>query len=151
MARSGELMKDNEPGFRIADPASYIEAFRRHDKLGSLLGAKITAISGEECLSEYEVNPAHFNPNQILHGGALYSVMDSSQGAFVHFILESQFRHAATGTATIRYEAPLRSGIVRIRTWLKSRERRKLFVISEARGEDGKLVAALEEIWIAIA
>jgi hypothetical protein len=76
--------------------------------------------------------------------------MDSSQGAFVHFILDEKFRAAATGTSTIRYEAPVKEGVIRIRTWLKGQEGRKLFVRSEARNEAGTLMAGLEEIWIAL-
>lgn len=133
------------------DPAAYLRFFEGKDRLGSLLGGKLLSISGEESFYEYSPVAAHHNPNGILHGGALYTAMDSSQGAFVHFILEEKFRCAATGTATIRYEAPVTSGKVKIRTWLKGREGRKLFVSSEAKNEQGKLLATLEEIWIAIA
>ena len=85
------------------DPGAYIKYFEAHDKFGNLLGARILSITSEECLCEYTVSPAHFNPNGILHGGTLYGVMDSIQGAFVHFILDAKYRMAATGTATIRY------------------------------------------------
>jgi acyl-coenzyme A thioesterase PaaI-like protein len=108
-------------------------------------------LSREECVYEYTASASHFNPNKILHGGALYSVMDSSQGAFVHFVLDPKYRYAATGTATIRYEAPITEGTARIRTWLRGQEGRKLFVSSEACDENNKLLASLEEIWIAIA
>lgn len=132
------------------NPESYKKFFAENDKLGSLLGAKLLSISAEECLCEYVVSPSHFNPNGILHGGALYAAMDSSQGAFVHFILDPAFQAAATGTATIRYEAPLREGKIQIRTWLKGQERRKIYVNSEARDANGRVVATLEEIWIAM-
>lgn len=133
-----------------SNPEAYIKYFREHDKLGALLGARIVSLTPEECLCEYTVAPAHFNPNQILHGGTLYAVMDSSQGAFVHFILDPKFRCAATGTATIRYEAPVTEGVVRIRTWLARSEGRKIFVNSEAVDSCGKLLAKLDEIWIAL-
>ena len=37
-----------------------------------------------------------------------------------------------------------------MRTWLDRTEGRKLFVNSEAKDESGKVVAKLEEIWIAL-
>lgn len=135
------------------DPRSYIESFKKTDRMGSIFEPTIVSLSSEECIYEYEVNPAHYNPNGILHGGALYTIMDSSQGMFVHFLLndlDPLFKAAATGTATIKYLAPLRSGKVRIRTWLKEKQGRKIFVNSTATDESGKEVAALEEIWIGI-
>lgn len=76
--------------------------------------------------------------------------MDSSQGMFVHFILEEGYRCAATGTAVVKYLAPGTEGKVRIRSWLKGRERRKLYVLSSATDSEGRELATLEETWIAI-
>lgn len=132
------------------DPDTYIPSFQSADRLGTLLGARFISISQQECIYEYDAKAEHCNPNGILHGGALYSVMDSSQGALVHFILEDTYVAAATGTATIRYLAPIRSGTLRIRTWLKGRERRKLYVNSTATNDAGVTVAELEEVWVAL-
>jgi len=127
----------------------YIEHFEQKDRMGSLFKMKITEVNAQECLCEYTVQEAHFNPNGILHGGALYTVMDSSQGAFIHLNLDPQFKYAATGTATIKYLAPVREGKVLIRTWFKEIQGRKHFVSSEAKNEKGDVLATLEEIWIA--
>ncbi len=129
--------------------ADFIKMFSSKDRLGHLLGAKLILLSKEECIFEYKVNPEHFNPNGILHGGALFSVMDSSQGAFLHFILDDSYKFAATGTATIKFLAPVLDGTLRIRTWLKGTERRKFFVNSTAQNESGIEIATLEEIWVA--
>lgn len=132
------------------DVGLYIENFEKTDRLGGHFHPRILSLTESECLYEYTVDPAHFNPTGILHGGALYTIMDSSQGLFVHFILDESFKAAATGTATIKYLAPLTQGKVRIKTWLKEKSGRKLFVNSLATDESGKVVAELEEIWIAI-
>jgi uncharacterized protein (TIGR00369 family) len=132
------------------DPTKYIQAFTSKDRMGSLFGHKILSLSDKECISEYTVSPNHFNPNGILHGGALYTVMDSAQGAFIHFILDPEkFKWAATGTATVIYKAPVSQGKVRVRTYLKEMQNRKVFINSEAHDENGNLLATLEEIWIA--
>ena len=135
--------------FSMNDAQDYLAKFHQLDAMAKLLGAKAIQVDETECLYEYSVRPEHFNPNGVLHGGALYTIMDSSQGAFLHFILDASFAHAFTGTSTIRYEAPVTDGVIQIRTWLKGREGRKYFVSSEAKRADGTTVARLEEIWIA--
>lgn len=132
------------------DPAKFQAAFEAADKMGRLIGARPISLSASESIFEYDVKPEHFNPNGILHGGALYTVMDSAQGAFLHFILDEKFKFAATGTATIRYDAAVSKGMVSIRTVLDRHEGRKYFLKSVAT-QDSKTVATLDEVWIAIA
>jgi uncharacterized protein (TIGR00369 family) len=127
----------------------YVSAFEASDHLGSLVGATCVSLTDSECVYEYEVSARHLNPNGVLHGGALFTVMDSSQGLFIHFILDQQYRGGVTGTATVRYEKPVLAGKVSIRTHLERREGRKYFIRSVAR-QDEQVVATLDEVWIAI-
>ena len=129
---------------------SFEQRFVANDRLGALIGAQFVSLSPEACVYEYEATPEHFNPGGILHGGALFTAMDSSQGMFVFSLLDPSYRGAATGTATIKYLAPVREGTIRIRTTLTNREGRKLFVHSEAVDKAGTTVAILDEIWIAL-
>lgn len=131
------------------DPKSYAQQFVAQDRLGSLLGGKFISLSSDECIYEYEVNPNHLNPNGILHGGALFTIMDSSQGMLIHYVLDEAYKAAATGTATIKYLAPLQSGKIRIHTVIKEKQNRKFFVVSTAT-DRAKEVAVLEEIWIGL-
>jgi uncharacterized protein (TIGR00369 family) len=128
----------------------YTSNFQKNDHLGTLFGCKLISVTEEECIYEYEVSKQHFNPNGTLHGGTLFSVMDTSQGAFIHYILEDKYKFAATGTASIRYLAPVTKGKIKIRTWLKEKAKRKYIILSSAINEEGSEVATLEEIWIAI-
>ena len=130
------------------DPKDYILKFQSADKMGSMIEHKIISISDSECLSEYQASENHFNPGGILHGGALFAAMDSSQGALVHYALDEKFRYAVTGTATVKYLAPVKNEKVQIRSWFHSTQDRKLFVHSLAKTESGTEVAKLEEIWI---
>jgi hypothetical protein len=68
---------------------------------------------------------------------------------FMHYILDERFTAAVTGTATIRYEKPLRDGRVEVRTFLERHEGRKYILRSEAT-QHGERVAWLEETWIAL-
>jgi acyl-CoA thioesterase len=126
------------------------ERFIALDRLGVLLGARFVSLASDECRYEYDVDERHFNPAGILHGGTLFTVMDTSQGMLVISQLDVSFRAAATGTATIKYLAPVHEGTICIRTTLTRREGRKLFVHSEAADAQGTPVAILDEIWVAI-
>jgi uncharacterized protein (TIGR00369 family) len=131
--------------------SEYTKRFVAKDKMGAHMGARFVSLTLQECIYEYTVSENHLNPNGILHGGALYTVMDSAQGMFVHAILdETKYQAAATGTATIRYLAPVSEGVVRIVTTLKEQKERKLFITSKAYNAQNVPVADLEEIWIAI-
>ncbi|HMV44679.1 MAG TPA: PaaI family thioesterase [Leptospiraceae bacterium] len=134
----------------MKDKEEYKIFFESHDALGKVFGAKFISITEEECIYEYEVSKNHFNPNGTLHGGALFSVMDSCQGAFFHYIVDDIYKFGATGTASIRYLAPITGGKIKIKTWLKEKVRRRFILLSTAYDESGKEVATLEEIWIGI-
>jgi uncharacterized protein (TIGR00369 family) len=128
----------------------YTKRFVEKDRMGAAMGARFISLTLTECVYDYEVNENHLNPNGILHGGALYAVMDSAQGMFVHAILDDKYMAAATGTATIRYLAPVREGTIRTVTTLKEQKDRKIFVSTIARDMKNKPVAELEEVWIAV-
>lgn len=128
---------------------SYLKSFEDLDHLGNLIGAKPISVSKTECIFEYIVNPDHFNPNGFLHGGALFTVMDSSQGLFLHYVLDDKFNFAVTGTATIRYEKAVSEGTIQIRTFGDHHEGRKYFVKSVA-SKGSEILAILDEVWIAI-
>lgn len=130
--------------------SEYIQFFLATDRLGKMFNSRFLSITPEECIYEYDFAPEHTNPNGTLHGGALFSVMDSSQGALIHYDLDKKFRAAATGTATIKYLAPVTGGTIRIRTFKNAIHGRKAFLTSIATNDSGKEVATLEEVWIFI-
>src|SRR5256885_7490171 len=68
------------------------EEFVARDRLGALLGARFISVTPEQCLYEYEPPESHLNPVDTLHGGALFTVMDSSQGMLVHSLLTPPYR-----------------------------------------------------------
>jgi uncharacterized protein (TIGR00369 family) len=125
------------------------EQFFAGDRLGALLGARFVSLHGEVCVYEYEAAPSHYNPGDMLHGGALYTVMDSSQGMLAYSLMQPPMV-AVTGTATIKYLAPVRRGRVVVTTRVANREGRKLFLRSEAVDDSGTTVAILDEVWITV-
>ena len=131
------------------DAQTFKAAYEAADCIQKSIGAKFISVSHEECIYEYTVVAAHFNPNGLVHGGALFTAMDSCQGAFMHFIVDEVYTYPVTGTATIRYEHPVTAGVVSIRSFLERREKRKYFVTSLA-SQANTIVAKLDEVWIAV-
>ncbi|MCE9501943.1 MAG: PaaI family thioesterase [Leptospira sp.] len=132
----------------MKNPEEYIRYFENKDRFGSLLNVKPVKVSDEECLYEYTAVPEHYNPNGMLHGGALYGAMDSAQGAFVHFIVDTEHHFATTATASIRYRKALKNEKVLIRVRLKEKKKKLLYVIAEAILPGGEIVAELDETWM---
>lgn len=123
------------------------DEFYGRDRFGAVVGARFVSLADGVCVYEYDVTDAHNNPGGLLHGGALYAVMDSSQGMLVYSLVQPP-ELAATGTATIKYLAPVKSGRITVTTRLTAQERRKLMLHSEATDDQGVTVAVLDAIWI---
>jgi len=129
-------------------PEEYKKNFESRDKFGSLLAARPVQISEEECVYEYTAVPEHHNPNGMLHGGALFGAMDSAQGAYVHFIVDTENQYATTATASIRYRRALINEKVLIYVRLKEKKKKLLYIIAVAKLPKGEIVAEHEETWM---
>jgi len=124
----------------------YKKAFNDH--FSRTVGYEMTAISRSQSVYEMIVEEKHWNPNNIMHGGALFSVMDSGQGALVHYILNTKEVFGTTAEATIRYRKPHKEGRIVVRTTVTERKRSILYVRTEAFNEQGDLLAELTEKWM---
>jgi uncharacterized protein (TIGR00369 family) len=62
---------------------------------------------------EYTVDPAHFNPNGVLHGGVLMALLDTAMGHAVSEIVVPQGRINAAAQLNINFLEPIRSGVIR--------------------------------------
>lgn len=123
------------------------EEFFARDRLGAVVGARFISLHDGVCTYEYMASDAHHNPGGMLHGGALFTVMDSSQGMLVYSIMTPP-AIAVTGTATIKYLAPVSHGRIVVTTSIARREGRKLFVHSDAVDANQVAVAVLDSVWI---
>ena len=130
------------------DLESYRKVFA--DNFGRLLGCEMTAISSEKCVYLFHAKEEHWNPNGVVHGGALFAAMDSCQGAFVHFILDLKKEFGTTAEASMRFKKPHRLGPVTITTTLRDRKRNIMFVQTVAENERGETVALVSEKWMVL-
>jgi uncharacterized protein (TIGR00369 family) len=64
---------------------------------------------------EYTVDPAHFNPNGVLHGGVLMSLLDTAMGHAVALAVAPQGRINAAAQFNIHFLVPIRDGTISAR------------------------------------
>lgn len=88
-----------------------------------------------------EVSPAMLNPHGVLHGGAVYVMVDYSMGGATMSVLPPG-EICATIEIKISYLSGVRSGRLQAETRVLKRGRRVVFLESKVTDETGKLVAA---------
>lgn len=97
--------------------------------------------SGEgRALYELDVQPDLLNPNGVLHGGAVYTMVDYSMGAATMSVVEPG-QYCATIEIKMSYLASVRGGTLRCETAVVKRGRHIVFLESKVRDEASRLVA----------
>ena len=108
--------------------------------LGDLLGIVAELREPGRSRMRLEVDPAFFNPNGVLHGGVVYTLVDSSMGIAVSSgLMEGE--HCATIDVTISYLAPVREGTLTVNTGVVKQGRNIAFTESKVTDGEGRLVA----------
>jgi uncharacterized protein (TIGR00369 family) len=90
---------------------------------------------------EYVVDPAHYNPYGVLHGGVVMALMDSAMGHVVAAAVHDQRRFNAAAQMSVSFLAPVRTGVLRARAQVVKRGARLAVVEARASADDGTLVA----------
>jgi len=99
---------------------------------------------GDEARGGVTVGPAFEGPPGRVHGGALAAIFDEIMGALLPAIGVMAF----TGRLTVRYRKATPLGVpLELRSWLASREGRRLHLEAEAKA-DGVLFANAEAIFV---
>lgn len=71
-------------------------------------GFKISKLTDEECILEYEIKESGLNPMGMVHGGILFGLADTSAGALSFYT----GRKCVTTSATMNYLNPAKEGKV---------------------------------------
>ena len=88
-----------------------------------------------------DVTPAMLNPHGVLHGGAVYVMVDYSMGGATMSVLPPD-QICATIEIKISYLASVRSGTLTADTSIIKQGRRVVFLESKVTNEAGQIVAA---------
>jgi uncharacterized protein (TIGR00369 family) len=90
---------------------------------------------------EYTVDPAHYNPNGVLHGGVIMALLDTAMGHAVAAVVAPQGRFNAAAQLNINFLSPVSSGVLRARARVKKMGKRLAVVEADATDDEGRVVA----------
>jgi uncharacterized protein (TIGR00369 family) len=90
---------------------------------------------------EYTVNPAHYNPYGVLHGGVVMALLDSAMGHAVADKVHAQGRFNAAAQMNVNFLAPVRTGVLRARARVIKVGKRLAVVEATAVDGDGAAIA----------
>ena len=108
--------------------------------LGDLLGIVSEAREPGRARMRLDVDTALNNPNAVLHGGVVYTLVDYCMGSAVQPDLP-EGQYCFTIEAKINYLAPVRGGTLTANTEVIKLGRNIAFTESKVVNENGKLVA----------
>lgn len=99
---------------------------------------------GDEAHGRVTLGPAYEGPPGRVHGGALAAIFDEIMGALLPAIGVMAF----TGRLSVRYKRATPLGVpIELRSWLASREGRRLHLEAEA-AADGVVFATAESVFV---
>ena len=101
---------------------------------------------GDMMVANVILGPAFEGAPGRAHGGIVAAVFDDFTGAIIGMLQEPAF----TGEITVRFVQPVPVRVpLRLRTWLDSRDGRKLHIYADAHAE-GQLVATCKAVYITV-
>ena len=108
--------------------------------LGDTLGMKTVARGPGACTMQLTVDPAWSNPNGVLHGGVVYTLIDYSMGGAVQPNLP-EGQSCTSIEVKVSYLAPVREGTLTAETQVLRQGRNVAFLESKVTDQNGKLIA----------
>ena len=108
--------------------------------LGDVLGMTSVAREPGRCRMRLNVDPALHNPNGVLHGGIVYTMIDYSMGGAVQPHLP-EGDSCATIEVKVSYLASVREGTLTVDTEVVKQGRNIAFLESKVTDHTGRLVA----------
>lgn len=128
MSEEGAVYKG--PGMNAYPPHAF----------GELIGLRITEYGEGRAVAAIETGARHHNPNAVVHGGVLFSLVDTSMGGALRSLLSDK-EISATIEIQIRYLKAVRDGVVTAETRVIQKGKRIAQLESEVRDAAGTLLA----------
>lgn len=110
-----------------------------HNPFGELIGIAGVRSTAAKSRCHFTVRPELLNPHRVLHGGVMFSVMDTNMGDALYTLLEKG-ESCATIEIKINYLKPVAHGRLVCATRVVQRGRRIAVIESELR--QGRTVIA---------
>ena len=105
-----------------------------------LIGLDFTDIKKGYSQCTLKVDEKLFNPHKVLHGGVIYSMVDTGMGGAIYPLLDIKYETTATIEIKINYFKPVTSGTLLCNTTVAYKGKRTAVMDSEVLN-DGNLVA----------
>jgi len=90
---------------------------------------------------EYVVDPAHYNPYDMLHGGVVMTLLDTAMGHAVATLVHPDGRFNVAAQMSTNFLAPVKSGTLRARAQVVKVGKRLAVVEARATDDAGTLIA----------
>lgn len=114
--------------------------------LHDLLGVDPFEIDEDgEVTTSLDLDEVHRNPSGLVHGGVIFSLIDSAVAAAVLHTLDDD-EWMATQSSTIDFLRPAK-GRITARARVDRRGRMTAYAAGEAMDEDGRVVAKTSAVW----
>ena len=104
------------------------------------LGIEVLKIGEGHVQLQMTAGPSHWSPADRLHGGILFSLLDTALGRAVVSSLE-EGRGSTTIESKINYFRPVMEGLLTADARVLNRGRRTAYAEGEIRDDQGRLVA----------
>jgi len=108
--------------------------------LGDALGIVSAERGPGRCKMRLEIDPRWHNPNGVLHGGVVYTMIDYSMGGAVQPNLP-EGQSCATIEVKVSYLAAVREGTLTVETDVVRQGRNVAFLESKVRDDGGRVIA----------
>jgi uncharacterized protein (TIGR00369 family) len=89
----------------------------------------------------YTVDPAHYKPHGVLHGGVVMALLDSAMGHAVAALIAPENAFNAAAQMNVNFLEPIRAGTIVAHAKVRKRGKRLAIVEAEAVDDDGRVVA----------
>ena len=115
------------------------KAASRASAFVDMLGLELVSLDKDGCTMRLAIAPQHFNSTGRVHGGVIFSLLDSTMGAAVYGQLDAD-ESAATIEAKINYTRAVTGGVLECRAKVMHAGTRTMVVDGEV-WQDGALAA----------
>ena len=105
-----------------------------------LVGLDLGPAADGRAEGSVRIGPDHLNPHGYLHGGVVFTLVDTLMGAAVMSVVEEGER-CVSGDVHLRFVRPVSGGAIEGEARIVHRGRRSVLVEATVRDDEGRTVA----------
>ena len=118
----------------------YLHETKKHDRFAAYNGIEVVMVEQDHAVFRLNIRPESKNPYNMVHGGAIYTMADSSTGYAAH----TDGRSYVTQTSALHFLHNQSEGEIQADARVRHRGRSTCLVAVDIVGEDEKLLATGE-------